>query len=178
MKNKIREGIFETNSSSVHSLVLMNQKLSKPNLRELRINKDGIIKIPLGYFGKDYRIYSSQKEKLSYIMTAFYCCFGEDINKFNDDSHWDSSYWSDIKMAIIEYINKSCPDKHCIDIIPVYPKKTKNAYGHYGYYDWEVGFDHQTYPNYLSDCIVNLYNPQKVLNFIFNKDLVLETNCD
>ena len=72
MKSKTRKGIFETNSSSVHSLVFLNQKLSKPNLKELRIDKDGVIKIPLGYFGKDYRIYSSQKEKLSYIMTTFY----------------------------------------------------------------------------------------------------------
>ena len=175
MKNKIREGIFETNSSSVHSLVLMNQKLSKPNLRELRIDKDGVIKIPLGYFGKDYRIYSSQKEKLSYIMTVFYCCFGEDITRFEDKDDWLSSYWGDIKKAIINYINTSCPDKHCTNIVPVLPKKTITTYG---YYDLEVGFDHQTYPSYLEDCIIDLYNPKKVIEFIFNKDIALETGCD
>jgi len=175
MKSKIREGIFETNSSSIHSLVLLNQELSKPNLRELRINKDGVIKIPLGYFGKDYRIYSSQKEKLSYIMTFFYCWFGEDITKFEDKDDWEASYWADIKKAIIDYINTSCPDKHCTNIVPVLPKKIKTEYG---YCDWEVGFDHQTYPSYLDDCIVNLYIPQKVVEFIFNKNVGLETNCD
>lgn len=169
MKSKIREGIFETNSSSVHSLVFLNQKLSKPNLKELRIDKDGVIKIPLGYFGKDYRIYSSQKEKLSYIMTIFYCWFGEDITRFENKVDWQSSYWEDIKEAIISYINASCPNKHCVDIIPILPKNC---------YDWEVGFDHQTYPTYLEDCIVDLYNPKKVLEFIFNKDMALETNCD
>jgi len=173
MKSKIREGIFETNSSSTHSLVLLNQELSKPNLKELRINKDGIIKIPLGYFGKDYRIYSSQKEKLCYIMTFFYCWFGEDITRFEND--WRNSYWEDIKEAIINYINASCPEKHCTNIVPVLPKKTKTEYG---YYDWEVGFDHQTYPSYLDDCVVNLYVPKKVVEFIFNKNVALETNCD
>lgn len=156
MKSKIREGIFETNSSSIHSLVLLNQELSKPNLRELRINKDGVIKIPLGYFGKDYRIYSSQKEKAFLYYDLFYCWFSEDITRFEDD--WQNSYWEDIKRAIINYINTSCPDKHCTNIVPVLPKKTKTEYD---YYDWEVGFDHQTYPSYLDDCIVNLYIPQK-----------------
>lgn len=172
MKSKIREGIFETNSSSIHSLVLLNQELSKPNLRELRINKDGVIKIPLGYFGKNYRIYSSQKEKFSYIMTTFYCWFGEDITKFENKDDWHNSYWEDIKEAIISYINASCPEKHCTDIVPILPKRTKN------HYDWEVGFDHQTYPSYLEDCVVNLYVPQKVVEFIFNKNVALETNCD
>lgn len=174
MKSKIREGIFETNSSSVHSLVFLNQKLSKPNLRELRINKDGVIKIPLGYFGKDYRIYSSQKEKLSYILTFFWCCLNEDIDAFNDyRNNYKSSYWQDIKETIINYINTSCPNKHCTDIIPIYPKK-RSIYNDYNL----IGFDHQTYPVYLEDCIVDLYNPKKVLEFIFNKDMALETNCD
>lgn len=172
MLYKIRYKIFETNSSSVHSLVFLNQKLSKPNLKELRIDKDGVIKIPLGYFGKDYQIYSSQKEKLSYIMTIFYCWFGEDIIKFENKDDWQSSYWEDIKEAIISYINASCPEKHCTDIVPILPKRTKN------YYDWEVGFDHQTYPSYLEDCVVNLYVPQQVVDFIFNKNVALETNCD
>lgn len=172
MKSKIRVGIFETNSSSVHSLVYLNQELSKPNLKELQIDKDGVIKIPLSYFGKDYRIYSSQKEKLSYIMTTFYCCLNEDITKFEDEDDWGVSYWIDIKKAIIDYINTSCPDKHCTNIVPVLPKKTKS------HYDWEVGFDHQTYPTYLDDCVANLYIPQKVVEFIFNKDIALETNCD
>ena len=173
MKSKIREGIFETNSSSVHSLVFLNQKLSKPNLKELRIDKDGIIKIPLSYFGKEKEIYSTQKEKLSYIMTIFYCCFGEDITRFEDKDDWLNSCWENTKEAIINYINTSYPDKHCTDIIPVFPKKTE-----YNYYSWEVGFDHQTYPSCLEDCIINLYEPEEVVNFIFNKDMALQTNCD
>lgn len=164
MKTNIRNSIFETNSSSVHSLVFLNQKLSKPNFRELRINKDGVIKIPLRYFGRDHKIYSSQKEKLSYILTFLWCYFGENIEWFVDKDH--NYYWQNIKDEIIFYINKFSPDILCTDIIPVYPKKGL------------VGFDHQTYPNYLDDCLVDLYNPEKVAEFIFNKNIALETNSD
>lgn len=170
MKTNIRDSIFETNSSSVHSLVFLNQKLSKPNFKELRINKNGIIKIPLGYFGKNHKIYSSQKEKISYILTSLWCYFGEDIKRFTDKDHnW---YWRDIKDAIIFYINKFSPSILCTDIVPVYPKKNKD------YYEGWVGFDHQTYPDYLDDCLVDLYNPEKVIEFIFNKNIALETNSD
>ena len=164
MKTNIRNNIFETNSSSVHSLVFLNQKLSKPNFRELRINKDGVIKISLRYFGRDHKIYSSQKEKLSYILTFLWCYFGENIEWFVDKDH--NYYWQDIKDEIIFYINKFSPDILCTDIIPVYPKKGL------------VGFDHQTYPDYLDDCLVNLYDPKKVVEFIFNKNIALETNSD
>lgn len=164
MKTNIRNNIFETNSSSVHSLVFLNQKLSKPNFRELRINKDGVIKIPLRYFGRDHKIYSSQKEKLSYILTFLWCYFGENIEWFVDKDH--NYYWQNIKDEIIFYINKFSPDILCTDIIPVYPKKGL------------VGFDHQTYPNYLDDCLVDLYYPKKVVEFIFNKNIALETNSD
>lgn len=164
MKTNIRNSVFETNSSSVHSLVFLNQKLSKPNFRELRINKDGVIKIPLGYFGRDHKIYSSQKEKFSYILTFLWCYFGEDIEWFVDKDH--NYYWQDIKDEIIFYINKFSPDVLCTDIIPVYPKEGL------------VGFDHQTYPDYLDDCLVNLYDPKKVIEFIFNKNIALETNSD
>lgn len=164
MKTNIRNNIFETNSSSVHSLVFLNQKLSKPNFRELRINKDGVIKIPLRYFGRDHKIYSSQKEKLSYILTFLWCYFGENIEWFVDKDH--NYYWQNIKDEIIFYINKFSPDILCTDIIPVYPKKGL------------VGFDHQTYPNYLDDCLVDLYYSKKVVEFIFNKNIALETNSD
>lgn len=164
MKTNIRGSIFETNSSSVHSLVLLNQELSEPDFRELRINKDGVIKIPLGYFGKEHKIYSSQKEKISYILTFLWCYFGEDIEWFTDKNR--NYYWQDIKDEIIFYINKFSPNILCTDIIPVYPKKGL------------VGFDHQTYPDYLDDCLVDLYNPKKVVEFIFNKNIVLETNSD
>ena len=50
MKRKIRKGVFETNSSSVHSLVISNEG-REPS--EFKLNKDGEIEIDFGQFGKD-----------------------------------------------------------------------------------------------------------------------------
>jgi len=167
MKRVIRNNTFETNSSSVHTLVYLNQKLSKS---KLKINANGIIEIPLKYFGKNFKEYSSQEDKLSYVMTAFWCYFGEDISMFEGDE-WKTSYWEDVKDALIEYINKNKTSKReCVDIVPYLLYDPD--------YDHDAGFDHQTYPTDLSDCIVDLYRPHAVVEFVFNKDIVLQTDCD
>ena len=56
---QIRKNVFETNSSSVHTL-----QISKDGLEpsELKLNKDGNIEVEFGEFEKDYRIYSTQYE--------------------------------------------------------------------------------------------------------------------
>ena len=41
MKFRIRKGVFETNSSSMHSLVIKGEK--KIKREQLRINEDGFI---------------------------------------------------------------------------------------------------------------------------------------
>lgn len=45
MKTKIRKGVFETNSSSVHSLVISNDG-REPS--KFKLNKDGEIEIDFG----------------------------------------------------------------------------------------------------------------------------------
>lgn len=171
MKRVIRNNTFETNSSSVHTLVYLNQKLSKS---QLKIDANGIIKIPIKYFGKDFKEYSSQEDKLSYVVTAFWCYFGEDMFMF-EGNEWKTSYWTDVKKALIEYINKNKTSKReCVDIVPYLPQDTE--YDHY-YYKI-AGFDHQMYPTSLDDCIVDLYRPQAVVEFVFNKNIILQTDCD
>lgn len=171
MKRQVRNNTFETNSSSVHTLVYLNQKLDKS---KLKIDADGIIKIPIKYFGKNFKEYSSQEDKLSYVMTAFWCYFGEDISMFKDNG-WKTSYWVDVKDALIEYINKNKTSKReCVDIVPYLPYSPDYDHDYY----MNVGFDHQTYPTDLSDCIVDLYRPHAVVEFVFNKNIVLQTDCD
>lgn len=171
MKRQIRNNVFETNSSSVHTLVYLNQKLDKS---KLKIDADGIIRIPIKYFGKNYKDYSSQEDKLSYIVTFFWCYFGEDISTF-ESNEWKTGYWIDIKKELIEYINKNKTSKReCIDIIPCLPHDLEYD----DYYYKIAGFDHQMYPTGLDDCIVDLYNPEAVIQFIFNKNIILRTDCD
>ena len=96
MKNVIREGLFETNSSAVHSLVISSDGLEPSNLP---MDDDGYITIEFGNFDEyDEGITTFDQEmKLRYIATE---CFY--IN------HWDKeiegSYpWKYICEAVCEY---------------------------------------------------------------------------
>ena len=70
---KIRSGVFETNSSSVHSLVFSKEGL-EPSV--LPVDKNGKIITDFGEFGKEYCIYDTQAEKLSYLVTCLYYLSG------------------------------------------------------------------------------------------------------
>lgn len=64
MKN-IRIGVFETNSSSSHSLTVSSGELQKSVLPD----QDGVIVGLLGDFGWEIEHYNSQADKLSYLLT-------------------------------------------------------------------------------------------------------------
>ena len=51
IRKQIREGTFETNSSSMHSLVIENKKSGKLSPSNLPVSSDGILKIGTGEFG-------------------------------------------------------------------------------------------------------------------------------
>ena len=66
MKLSIRKGVFETNSSSVHTLVLAKSK----SLSELEeIAKDYDVYITGGNFDWGWEVLSSPQEKLNYLWT-------------------------------------------------------------------------------------------------------------
>lgn len=70
---KIRQSVFETNSSSIHSLSLAKDGFEKCNIPIKRKKIDGKFKrflvVKLAGFGSDYHIYDKQEEKLSYLVT-------------------------------------------------------------------------------------------------------------
>ena len=74
VKKQIRSGTFETNSSSMHSLVIENKKSKKLSLSDLPVSSDGILKITTGEYGWGYSILESQIEKLEYLFTLL-CCY-------------------------------------------------------------------------------------------------------
>lgn len=74
MKKQIRFGMFETNSSSVHSLQISNKHMYKS---KLKIEDDGYVHVSLTeYYGKDEKNYKGQREKLTYVVTWIYIYFG------------------------------------------------------------------------------------------------------
>ena len=148
MNRKLRKHVFETNSSSVHSLVVSNDG-REPS--EFKLNKNGEIEIDFGEFGKDERLYTSQYDKLSYLITCLYYLSGWEIEDIYNK--WEFEI---IKKAVCNYTGAVG--------IKILGKK-------------EPDIDHQSQP-YGCIEIINSYDEEAVIDFVFNKYISLKTDCD
>ena len=162
MKKQIRIGTFETNSSSVHSLQISQKHMNKS---KLKIADDGYVHVNLTeYYGKDAKDYKGQREKLTYVVTWMYIYFGCNIEEL-----YDKYLWKDFNNAFADYVGNGCKG--------IWIDKTmfggNEMAGDY--------LDHQSTPYGIYDsenCIVNLYDTDQLINFIFNPYLWLHTDCD
>ena len=161
MIKKIRRHVFETNSSSVHSISISSKGQQEPDLTIKRRKVNGTfgnyIIVPLNYFGKNHYIYNTQEEKLSYLLTIGYCCSYSDIDDFINS--WD---FKNLENQICEYVRefKSC------DGILIDPKSVP-----------EAGIDHQMLEEYSSIESFS-QNGLDYKTFVFNEYVSLETDCD
>lgn len=101
---KIRNNVFETNSSSVHTIVIDKKGMEKPNLDIRRRKKDDgtfgkFIIGKLGAFGKDCNDYYTQDEKLSYLLTLCYLTDGH----WNLEDMINSWAFEELETEICEY---------------------------------------------------------------------------
>lgn len=68
MKKQIRRGVFETNSSSTHSVcVHANARQTYDTI----VPKNGVVCLTGGYFGWEWEKYNDAKTKANYVATAF-----------------------------------------------------------------------------------------------------------
>jgi hypothetical protein len=67
MKRKIRNSVFETNSSSMHSLSYTKYKELKKST--LEIDEDGYIHVELGDYSDIKKDLVTQKEKLAFVIS-------------------------------------------------------------------------------------------------------------
>lgn len=151
MKRVIRKGIYETNSSSVHTIVISSDGMESSRLP---VDKDGYITVKYGEFGKDGIVYSSQEDKLSYLVTQCYYLGGwdYDVNR-NNNYHFEH-----VEDAIIDYTGAKG-----IKIIGGVPE-----------------IDHQTVSqmDYGMHLIQNEYDEKEIQSFVFNKYISLLCDCD
>ena len=97
---KIRKGTFETNSSSMHSLVITGEK--KINREQLKINKDGFIEVETVEYTWGHFILETVQEKLNYIVA---CKINEDdLYLFGNDPENNSKHHRRLARAGIEFI--------------------------------------------------------------------------
>ena len=157
---KIRKGVFETNSSSVHSLTFIPTYEDS----EFFVDANGDITLVLDqYWGREFDEYFSQEDKLKYIASWIYCYHGEDYENFRDCYEW-----MEIEDAVLRYINAH-PNRKQIGI---------TARGIKVVVTDECGFDHQSYPNGYERCVVETWNPDAVVSFVFNHNIGLRTDSD
>ena len=149
MKRVIRNNVFETNSSAVHSLCISKDGLEPSNLP---VDEDGYILIDFGSFGEyDMGITTyDQAMKLSYLATECYY-----LNHWGIDIE-ESYCWKYICEAVCKYTGAKG--------IKVLGKV-------------EPEINHQAQPEYdLKFC--NEYDEDSVINFVFNKYIGIKMSHD
>lgn len=150
MKKTIRSKCFETNSSSVHSLVVNGIGIKPSNLP---IDSDGYIITDFGDFG-DYDMGITafdQATKLSYLATECYY-----INHYNENIE-ESYAWKYICEAICDYTG---------------------ANGVKLLHKTEPAINHQEIPEYGDLKFCSYWDKDGVNNFIFNELIGIKMSHD
>lgn len=162
MKRVIRNGVFESNSSSMHSVSVRGER----NLNE-HYHPDGVIKIKLDEYGWEGSPLYDFYDKLSYAMLMVlhteYSGFDYYDNDFTIDQE-ELEKLNGYKM-LLEAIRKH---GDCEKIII----KKRNGYYPYGY------IDHQSREYY--DCLADFLEDWNVdaERFLFDDDVVVHIDND
>ena len=145
MRNNIRDRVFESNSSSSHTLVISD---SGREPSKLIPDSEGYIHVDYGEFGKDLMMYDSQYDKLSYLVTlCYYCTYGSEKTT-------DTYQFKEIEDAVIKYTG--CNGIIIDELV-------------------DPAIDHQSIPEYGDITIINVFDEDAVINFVFNRYIKLKT---
>lgn len=90
----IRNNVFETNSSSTHTITISSDNYIDKNLHY----RDNVINIYFGEFGWEVEKYTDFYSRASYAITL--CKYDE--NKFNQVVDMISSYFDGLKVLVIQ----------------------------------------------------------------------------
>lgn len=101
MKTVTRYGLFETNSSSVHSITI--RKHEKTIDWSKYVDKDGKLTFYLRYYGREDEEYDSPVDKMAYLLTLT-------LNHYGYDGSYNLKCISDMITDIINHRGYECPD--------------------------------------------------------------------
>ena len=142
---KKRHGVFETNSSAVHCLVMPCNYLEEPELRTTKDNR-----IVVGFLSDMNTYLSTQEEKLSYLITqiAYQNCA---YNWRTIEEDWE---FKTVSEYVCEYTG---------------------AKGIKIDYSTEPGINHQAqWGNYSIKQFVDTCDKDSVISFVFSPMMVKE----
>ena len=108
---QIRKNVFETNSSSTHSLVI--SKMERSYDYSLPVDDDGILTITFGEFGWGPDLLTTPIEKLSYLVTDRSGLYDipEELKNADNDAIYDFIMEeSEAVKDIVEVVKSCCPD--------------------------------------------------------------------
>lgn len=153
MKKVIRNNVFETNSSSSHTLILSKVKSGKDIITsdtdELYMNG--------GEFGWGYDQLWSAKMKLQYVLTYF-------LNKLDDDMTIEDIMQEDFFKLLSDIVKEETGLKLCLG-----DKWFEDEF-EFGYIDHESAD--------MLGCFGDVYNKEFLRNIIFNKEIIIEIGND
>ena len=158
---KIRRNVFETNSSSTHSITFSSRKNeTEPN--HLPIDSDGYIHMSLGEFGWEVASYSDQYNKLAYLLTMCAELNGIDFWCIND---------SEFENSLEEFYD--CDEFQLISsVIAEYAKcegiKLDRCEGY---------IDHQSHEDYCSIPDFLTQNDTDIIDFVYG-NIIVNTDND
>ena len=159
MKIQIRRHVFETNSSSMHSLTLGGHTTNT----EVKLDEDKIYHTTFGEFGWSVEDYSGLDEKLQYILTMI-------VEIYRPETEEAFYNLRDFKR-VRDYF---CSFTGAIDIVVDDAGIKKGEYGNYhnGY------IDHQSYEDYDSiDDFLNDNGVDSIYQYLF-EDVIVHTDND
>lgn len=164
MRKKIRKGIFETNSSSSHSLsVSRMQNYDYTSLRE-HIDLDGILHIYPKDFEWEIRAYSFPYDKIQYALAMINMTEGEGRGKASVNDIYETEGFQLLKSTIMENIPE------CKDVVVEAANESWNSpFGHIDHQSCEC---YESLQHFLNDYDVTLEE------FIFNIGVILKTDND
>ena len=161
MKKKIRDGVFETNSSSCHAVSFSKHKIM--NFALPTPNEDGYLHMDFGEFGWEERRYNDPITKLRYALTMIAMVHRGEF--YNAEEFYELD---DFKM--IDEVVKNKID--CKGIIMEDSAFNSDWYEIDGYIDHQSCEDYSCLQDFLNDYDVSLED------FIFNADVILITDND
>lgn len=165
---QVRNNLFETNSSSTHSLVINPDKNFEKNFN-LALNNDGMIEVNGWDQNSDYVAYGFY-EKLAYMLSWMYL-------RENDNPYW-REYEEPLDDMIYpdDNFDSSYEDEYSI-ILEVIQKHYPQVKGFVLKNIDDISWDHQTMP-YESDFVISIWNDEEVEGYLFNDSVKVVVGRD